>query len=182
MTKGSTTVTLNSSHASDTSFGRTLTGGVSDSDAYALSLSDTFVKNKPNLYVRLTASPSGGVFLSPLLGIFKADLRSEGASNLWTGNFSDDDDIAPNLYDGYNYVITGEGSGDYTLRWDSTKVSLSALSLSDLLAIDGASQEGSSVTFHVDSDETSRYELQFYKVNITTETWTQMNNTVVTFR
>ena len=186
LTKGGTTVTLNSTHASDDSFGKTLTNGVADSDAYTLTMSPSFVQNKPNLYVRLTVTPSGtGIFLSPLIGIFKADLRSEGASTAWTGVFSDDTAIAPNQYNGYNYLISGQGSGTYTLRWDGTKVQLSALSLNELLSVEGATQDGNSVVLPVNSDVTSRYEIQFYKVSgnsITTETWSQMNNSVVTFR
>ena len=55
------------------------------------------------------------------------------------------------------------------------------MSLLTLLSIDGASRNGNSITFPVDAEEVSLYDLQFYKVNITTETWGDMTSTVVTY-
>ena len=180
LTKGGTSVTLRSGHLSDSSFSGTLSGNETNSDTYALSFAPAFAENEPNLYVEMIATPTGNV-LPTLRAVFKAELRAQGATNSWTGDFNDDTETAPSDYDGFNYVVSGMGSGTCTLRWDSSKVSLSYRSLSMLLAIDGATQDGSSVTFAVDSDNESRYDLQFYKENVTTETWTQMRNSVVTF-
>ncbi|MBR4335481.1 MAG: hypothetical protein IKP74_03405, partial [Clostridia bacterium] len=82
---------------------------------------------------------------------------------------------------GFNYRISGVGSGNFTLRWDSAKVGISALSLLTLLEIEGAQQVGSSITFPVNAGDESLYDVQFYKVNITNETWSDMTNSVVTF-
>lgn len=178
--KGSTTVTLNGSNLSTTTdFGGTLAGGAAHTDAYTLIFSANFATAKPNLYLEMTATPTD-VSLPTLRGIFKADMRLSGASNAWTGVFHDDDTSSPADYDGFNYLISGVGSGTCTLTWDGTKVALSYVSLRDLMAITGATQSGNSVTFPVDSDEVGRYEVQFYKVNITSETWTNMNEDVVT--
>lgn len=189
LTKGLTTVTLNASHLSDTTFSGTLAKDVASADAYVLSFSantgmddsSNFAKNQPNLYVEMIVTPAGATGLSTLRGVFKTAVRTT-ASNAWTGAFSDDTATAPSGYDGFNYRIEGEGAGTVTLTWDARIVGLSYVSEQMLLAIDGATEAGSSITFTVNSDITGRYDLQFYKVNITTETWEQMNSTVVTCR
>lgn len=178
---GESVVTLDSSHLSDNTYSGTLTANVSDSDSYTLTFGTNFAANQPNLYVEMIATPQN-VGLHAICGIFKAGLRAAGASNSWSGAFSDDTSIAPSVYDGYNYQITGVGSGTATLSWDDTRVELSAVSAQKLLTIEGATQTGSSITFHVDSDVESLYDLQFHKKNITTETWGDMPATVVRFR
>ena len=178
---GDTVVTLNSSHLTDSSFSGTLAANVSSSNSYTLTFGTNFAVNQPNLYVEMIATPTN-VGLHTICGVFKTGVRAQGASNAWTGAFSDDTATSPAAYDGYNYLITGMGDGTATLTWDDTKVELSYYSLQMLLAISGATQTGSSITFHVDSDVESRYDLQFYKKNITTQSWGDMAATVVRFR
>ena len=178
--KGGTSITLDSTHVSDNSYSGMLTANVASSDVYTVEFSTNFAPNQPNLYVELIVTPAyTGV--QALRGILKTNMRAHGATNAWTGAFGDDSAYAPSAYDGYNYVVSGVGDGTVTLSWDDTKVALSDYSLQTLLAISGATKTGSSVTFRVDSDSTSRYDLQFYKINITTENWTTMNSSVVTF-
>ena len=172
-------VALNSGNGWKHTFSDTLIGGTTDSDAYTITLSSSFALNNPDLYLELIATPN--VDLPRLCGIIKADRRSQGANNRWQGEFTDDMASSPSTYDGFNYRISGVGSGTFTIRWDGTKVSLSALSLIQLMSIDGAVQDGNSITFPVNSDEVNRYDLQFYKINITSETWTQMRTSVVTY-
>ena len=176
--KGLTSVTLGGATLSTNALGGTLAGGVSHSDAYTVTFDVDFAVEKPNLYLEMTATPNDES-LPTLHGIFKADMRFEGATNAWTGEFTDDTTYTPAEYDGFNYLVSGMGSGTCTLTWDDTKVALSYLSVSQLMAITGATQTSNSITFAVDSDEVSRYDLQFYKVDITSETWINMNNTVV---
>ena len=179
-----TLVTLNNSSVSSTING-SLTGGAANSNVYLLEFSRNFAAatTKPNLYVELTATPSDSG-LPTLKGLFSADERIEGSVNSWTGSFSDDDRTDPYHYDGYNYVITGFGEGTCTLTWDETLVSISYISLSELLAITGATYNGTnSITFNVNSSDTNRYELQFYNIGITdnTTTWSLMSSSVVRF-
>ena len=178
VTDGTTTHTIGNTTLSDT-FSATLTGGTADSMAYTVSFSSNFAQNRPNLYLELTAVPTTAM-LPSITGVFKPELRAAGATDYWTGSFRDDTSVAPSLYDGYNYQITGVGSGMATVTWDGTKVTLSDVSKDLLLSISGASQSGNSITFPVDSDDESRYDLQFYKKNITAETWVQMANQVIT--
>ena len=179
VSNGTATHTLGNTTLSDT-FSGTLTGGTADSAAYTVSFSSNFAANKPNLYLEIVATPNTPL-LPTISGVFIPDLRAAGASDHWTGSFRDDSSTAPSGYDGYNYLVTGAGSGTATVSWDATKVTLSDVSRDLLLSVPGAAQVGNSITFPVDSDVESRYDLQFYKRNITSENWTQMANQVITF-
>ncbi|MBQ7700662.1 MAG: hypothetical protein IJT49_10035 [Clostridia bacterium] len=150
-------------------------------DSYTISFSTDFITDPQNLYLELIAEPPSNSPLPVLRGIIKPELRAAGASNLWTGTFRDDKNVAPNSYDGYNYLITGTGSGTVTVTWNSTKVVLSEVSKNTLLSIPEARQIGDSITFPVDSDDESRYDLQFYKVDIPTGTMWNVMDSYVTF-
>lgn len=176
---GTVTHTLGNTTLSDT-FTATLTGGTADSVAYTVTFGSGFAGNKPNLYLELTAVPNTP-YLPTITGVFKPDFRAAGASDHWTGSFRDDSATAPSRYDGYNYLVTGTGSGTATVSWDGTKVTLSDVSRDLLLSVSGATQSGNSITFPVDSDIESRFDLQFYKKNVTSETWAQMANQVIMF-
>ena len=158
-----------------------LAAGAASSDAFSLRFSSNFnaTETPPNLYVEMTAVPDNGS-LPVLTGIFKTGLRAEGASNSWEGSFSDSTLYDPNDYDGLNYTISGTGRGTFTLKWDDTKVKLSDVSIRDLLSITGATRSGNSITFPVNSDVVDRYDLQFYKVNISGITWENMNVSLAT--
>ena len=172
--KNGSSVTLNSSHLSDNSLGGTLTANTASSDTFILEFSTPFNQNNPNLFVELVATDNNSIVLR---GIFSADVRSQGVTNSWSGAFTDDTANNPCDYDGFNYAISGFGSGVFTLSWDTNYVDISAASLLELAKIDGYSKSGPTngivtVTFNVDSDVASRYEIQFYKINITNEGWT----------
>lgn len=181
VTKGGSTVTLSASHLSDSTFSGILTARETSSDVYTMTFDTDFAPDQPNLYVEMIVAPVNAG-LQTLRGVFKTDIRAQGTTNAWTGSFSDDTSVPPSGYDGFNYIVMGVGDGTVTVTWDETRVALSYKSLSDILAIDGATSTANSVSFPVDSDENSRYDLQFYKVNITSETWSNMNATVVRFR
>ena len=180
---GGTTKTLGSSTAGGSlsvDFSGSLAGNAAHSDVYSLTLDAAFAENKPNLYVEVVSVPSDAS-LPTIRAIFKGDIRSQGAVNAWSGEFNDNTATAPSGYDAYNYRITGVGSGTFILRWDGTKVKLNDNSKKRLLDITGATQDGNSITFPVDSGVENVYGLIFNKVNITTETWSNMNTSVVTF-
>lgn len=178
---GVNTVTLSSSNLSDNqTFSGTLAGGAAHSDAYTVTFSDNFAPNQPNLYVEMIVEPDQGG-LNDLQGILKTAIRAQGATSLWTGDFTDDPANAPSAYENFNYRITGQGEGTATLEWDGAKVGLREDSLIMLMGLPNASKVGNRIVFDVDSDVTDHYDLWFYKINITTETWPQMRTSVVTF-
>ncbi len=180
--KGGSTVTLNSSHLSDSTHSGSLAANVASSDTYVLEFSTHFAQNNPNLYVEIVATNNSAISLK---GIFNADIRSQGVTNSSTGSLTDDQGNAPGAYDGYNYAISGFGSGVFTLSWNTNYVDISAASLLELMEIDGFSKTGPTdgivtIRFNVDSDAESRYEIQFYKVNITNEGWTGASPSMAT--
>ncbi|MBO7085857.1 MAG: hypothetical protein J6W25_01960 [Bacilli bacterium] len=166
------------------SFTKTIPGKKAAADVYELIFTKNFASVKPNLYLEVTVTPTDDS-LPTLTGIFKADVRVEGENNSWSGSFSDEQtSIQPYEYDGYNYLVTGFGSGTVTITWDSTKLEMNYVSLSQLLAITGAQYDSSnsSITFPVNSSTTNRYEIQFYKIDIDSSvTWQDMESNIVTF-
>lgn len=182
---GNNTLTLGGSTVSGTLPESTLTGGAEAEDVYSVVFSANFPANKPNLYLEMIATPSTQGY-SVLRGIFKPELRAAGASDHWTGEFRDDTaGLTPADYDGYNYLVSGMGSGTVTLTWDTTKIEISDVSLKMMLEVTGVQHTSATptdttetLTFPVDSDVESRYDIQFYKVNIPAgTTWADMAGT-----
>ena len=179
-----TSVNLSSINLSDNSTfsNKSLTAGVANSDKFVMTFSTDFVENRPNaLFVEMVVTPRNEG-LHALRGIFKPELQAQGAVNAWEGYFSDDKNNAPSAYDGYNYCVTGVGEGSVTITWDSAKVALSYQSRSLLINNAAAVVNGNEITFAVDSDDEyfkGRYDLIFHRVNITTESWSDMESDVV---
>ena len=149
-----------------------LEGNSSVSDTFSLTFSTNFAENQPNLYVEMIAVPTDGS-LPTLQGIFKTGIRVEGASNAWTGAFAEDQAVSPAGYDGFNYTITGTGSGTFTLKWDGTLLEINPAFLIE----NGLTKDGNSVTIPVDSDDVARYDVQFYIVgDVSGKSWTDMNS------
>ena len=161
-----------------TSFSGTLTGGVADSDVYTVTFTTNFaVATPPNLYLEMVVVPTDpGTQLPQLCGIIATGLRAAGASTSWAGSFSDSTDDAPSAYDGYNYVIEGTGTGTFTLKWNNTKVALSYESIRMLNCAVTTVGNISTIAFAVNSSTVDRYDLQFYRKNITSETWASSMN------
>lgn len=177
LTDGVTTITLDGSHLTPaTTITGTLTGGSISSALLTLEFSQNYVNREDDFCVKITATANGHAALS---GLFDADVRVQ-ADNDWSGRFNDDrtGGKTPAQYDGFNYLVSGMGSGTCVLTWDTSKVALSEVSRAALPT--PTATTSNSITFTVDSDEESRYDLQFYKVNITTETWNDMDSDVVT--
>ena len=179
------TVTLSSTNVSDGFMGKTLVSedpirGVSH--VYTITFSNNFaVADPPNLYVEVIVHPSNAD-LHDLCGVFKTGLRAPDATNDWTGDFSDDTAYAPSEYDGFNYRVMGVGKGTVTITWDGDAVSLSDESFKYVSEnASDVTKVGHTITFKVDSDAETKYDLQFYKVNITDETWSDMRTEVVRF-
>ena len=147
----SSTVTLGggSGQVLTTTISESIAGGSAIADTYSFSFSSSFASEDPNLYVKVEASAPG---LPTLKGVLKPELRAAGASNAWSGDFRDDKSVAPKDYDGFNYLVTGVGSGTVTLTWDSGIVEMSAVSLALLPGSPTPTSSGSvkTVVFSVD--------------------------------
>ena len=78
----------------------------------------------------------------------------------WSGAFSETDIN----YDAFNYVVKGQGKGDFTLTWDPSQLEISQVFLNNsALTVQTTSDGKSFVVIEVDSDIISRYDIQFYK-------------------
>lgn len=106
------------------------------------------------------------------------------ADSGWSGEL--EELTADTDYDAYNYVIKGSGKGNFTFKWNASKVAINQqfLQNSDVkFLVNGTPISGNpsfkendispdgdgfrSLTIIVDSSKTSRYDVQFYKVNNT---------------
>ena len=168
-----TPLVLDSVNLSDT-LESTLEGGSARSDAYSVSFGSGFTDS--NLLLEAEVIPATGQELPTLRGMFRAELRAAGASNSWSGTFSDDTSVSPGNYDGFNYRISGMGSGTFTLTWNYNVLALSEVSLQMLgVTAEDIEENGGmrTVTLSVNSDNVSRYDLQFYIVSSLPEgaTW-----------
>lgn len=181
---GNDELVLGQSRASG-SFTKTIAGGTATANVYELIFDKSMAADRPNMYLEVVVTPDGG--LPSLSGIFKADLRVEGENNSWSASFTDDTtNLLPADYDGYNYLVSGFGSGQVTITWDASRVEMNYVSLKELLAIDNViyneSGNNRTIIFNVNSSVINRYEIQFYKKNIdNTVSWNYLENTIVTF-
>lgn len=183
---GEVTKNFNKNNLSDSFASQVLPAKVATADVYELIFTKNFVSLSTGIFLEIIVTPTDSS-LPTLTGIFKADVRVEGENNSWQGSFSDDQtNLSPSDYDGYNYVVTGFGTGTITLSWDHTKLEMNNLSIQEILAITGATysedNDISTLTFSVDSNEVNRYEIQFFKKNIDNNvTWNNLSRDIVSF-
>ena len=141
----------------------TLTGMQVSDDTFTIAFSTAFIAHPANLYLELEAAPTSNP-PSTISGILAPEFRAAGATDNWTGSFTDSTAKNPSEYDGFNYRISGTGSGSVTFTWDTSKLSLSFVS-KELLEEAGATVNvgAGRVTLAVDSAQCAIYDLQFYK-------------------
>ena len=161
---------------------KVIEGGEINSDSYTVVFGTGFAPINANLYLEMIVEVVDPAHtFSDLKGIFNASLKIEGANNNWTGSFSDNQVYSAAIYDGYNYVISGAGSGTFRLQWDSRVVTLSYESMlllgGSLSSINTSASPYYELSFSVNSDVVNRYEIQFYKVNVPeNQDWESMNS------
>jgi hypothetical protein len=154
-----------------------LSGGSAVRDVFTLTFDKSELGDAPNGYwMELTAIPDDNS-LPKIVGYVKAQLAT-GSSTGWTGRIEDGANINN---DGFIYVIEGNGTGEFTFKWDPAKVTISRQFLQnkentfiinnaevhgsasvteDILETDGAMKQ---LTMKVNSLTRPRYEVQFYK-------------------
>ena len=181
-----TTYTLNSSTLSVTPssgdfYERVLTGGISSTDTYTISFSTDFNDEDSKICLFLIATPVGNYQdIKSMDVVIHVKVRTEEAQTSWTGSLNETK--APSALDGFNYVISGNGSGTIILSWDPTKLTINQFFVLDMIPSSGTITSGSVndsenvvndswvyVRFDVDSSEVSRYEIQFIRVNSSVE-------------
>lgn len=77
------------------------------------------------------------------------------STNTWSGSFAE---TTTEGYDGFNYILSGNGKGNITITWDAN------LEINNIfLQENGITADGNSITLSINSDEKNRYDIQFYK-------------------
>lgn len=136
-----------------------------------------------NLALYICAQPDDSLGINPLDSTFVTGVSS--AASTWTGTFNENPSAGElpkqNHYDGFNYVISGSGTGTFTLRWDNTVLQVSQIFLSKQ-GLTVTTTEGSNwsyIELEVNSNVIDRYELQFYYAPGASETitsWEDLND------
>lgn len=146
--------------------------------------------NAPKFWIKVTATPtsvSGGEVES-ILGYVGICKNAQGGAS-WSG-YIEDDNYTSIDYDSYNYIISGNGKGEFYFAWDDSKVKPNEFALlnyeksgeatvgivgnvNGLSSWTNYNQYGTAVTppsgtwkyikLDVDSDKNARYEIQLYK-------------------
>lgn len=138
----------------------TMTGGVKCVDTYKITVPKEFMDT---VNIRAVAEPDSASYQytdNKKLGReFTFSARNASATT-WTGGFIE---TTADGYDGFNYVIKGQGKGTVTLVWDNENLELSKVFLENngLSAVEMGKK--TVLTIEVDSNVSNRYEIQFYK-------------------
>ena len=181
--KGGTPVRLNAATLSYDFGTSTLDHHSSVTDIVSLEFDSDFA-NAGSLCLYLSAVPSGSQpGVTTLDAVFSVALNTGDTQNGWDGEFTDDStagDPAQPDFDGFNYVISGTGTGTVTLTWNNEKLQISQVFLAKNSLTPTVSGTSTSVTIPVNSDLINRYDLQFYYADetVTFENWAALTGCV----
>lgn len=158
--------------------GRTLTGGIKCVDTYRITVPREFIDT---VNIRAVAEPDSVSYQytdNSKLGRVFAFTEYNAAATTWTGSFTE---TTAEGYDGFNYVIKGQGKGTVTLSWDKQELEISNIFL-DNNSITVTEADGKKTfTLNVDSNTRNRYEIQFYKTESGVYTDMETVKSYVTF-
>lgn len=140
---------------------QTLTGKQSSTLTYKLTVPKDFINN---VNIEAEAIPDQEFYKytdqKKLARIFTFSEYNERTTT-WAGYFSETDTSG---YDGFNYILTGQGKGTITLIWDSTQLEINKVFLDSLTYTESIGTGGEKqIVFDVDSNTKSQYNIQFYK-------------------
>lgn len=192
--KNSETFLFNATNGTQHKFdGCTITGDRAYGDLFTLVFDKSELgEAPPNYCIKLEAEPYDSD-LPKLTGYIKVRF-AKSASNGWRGEVEKLDDSKD--YDGFNYYLEGNGAGMLTFRWNKSKVTINKQFLNNKdnefynktgdvytkytqplkesdLATDPNDNDIVYLTIKVDSTITNRYEVQFYKVDPSTISYTK---------
>ena len=140
--------------------GNTLAGGTKSVDTFRITVPKSFM-NK--VHIQAVAEPNETSYLytdNYKLGRTFAFSSGGKTETNWTGSLTE---TTAEGYDGFNYAVKGQGKGTVTLAWDSNQLEINKVFLDKYGLAVSASGNMKSVSFDVDSDLQSRYDIQFYK-------------------
>lgn len=151
----------------------TLNNTAANQNSYTITVPNSI---KDQIKLEITATPTdmtktGNKKLAAVISMATLE-----ATKHWTGKFLDDQSSTPDQYDGYNYEISGNGTGTVTLQWDSSKLQISKW-FADEKTI---TKENGWKSLNIEVGDQTAYQFQFYRVPSVTmpEDWTAMNGYV----
>ncbi len=135
-----------------------------------------------DIYVKLEANPTEQhPDLNSIDAFFYAKSNNIDLSEGWTGDFNDNTAYLPKSYDAFNYTLTGNGTMDKILSWDTALLEPNRMQINDLFGIDltdsavladtsiynyDSSTGIASLKINVSSASSGgRYDIQFYVVD-----------------
>ena len=176
---GNESFTFSSSNLTHTFTGSTLSRRAPSIDDLDLTFSPAFNTDENNVCLELTATPTPPASYADIFAIdssFSTAIAIEPVRLDWEGYFNETGARnntglpAPTAHDGFNYVVTGTGTGSCKLSWRSDALEISEVFLTKefpLLTVQTETVGGHTwnyIEFPVDSSLQSRYDLQFYYV------------------
>lgn len=166
---------------------------------YQVKYDKSMLTDGSNIYVKLTATPdrTQNRDLNPITATLGVTSQVATLVQGWSGEFNDDKNF--NDYDGFNYVISGNGEMRLTLRWRPDRLEINKYFLEDIAgdlqltngeAVTVMEQEGITwkcVTINAKSEDTivdgevqrkgvNRYDIQFYMTNSDMGNYTNWND------
>ena len=135
-----------------------------------------------DIYIKLEADPTEQhPDLNIIDAFFYAKSNNIDLSTGWTGDFNDNTAYTPSSYDAFNYTLTGNGTMDKILSWDTNLLEPNRTQIQDFFGIDltdpavladtniynyNSSTGVASLKINVSSASSGgRYDIQFYVVN-----------------
>ena len=158
--------------------GKTLTGGIKCVDTYRITVPREFIDT---VNIRAVAEPDSVSYQytdNSKLGRVFAFTEYNAAATTWTGSFTE---TTAEGYDGFNYVIKGQGKGTVTLSWDKQELEISNVFLENNGITVTEADGKKTFTINVDSNTRNRYEIQFYKTESGVYTDMETVKSYVTF-
>lgn len=138
-------------------------GTMKEEHSYQIKFDERMLRDGSDIYVKVTAVPNRRELdaLSATLGVM---LQEETLTQGWIGDFNDDTGLSVARYDGFNYVISGNGTATLTFQWDSSKLAVNPFFLSDhgLTPSTVGETAWKSVTIAADGATVNRYDIQLY--------------------
>lgn len=160
-----------------------------DENKVIIKFPESIRTSNDKIYVKLTATPtplSDYSGISQLNGFITVTKGKTALSQGWSGDFSDSEENTD--YDGFNYVISGNGTATLTFKWRSDKLEINPYFLSaNLLTIPNAPTVETiggdiwkSITINADSSIVNRYDIQLFMKDWSTNTvnWSNVINYV----
>lgn len=141
--------------------GQTLAENTVSVNKYTVTVPKEFVDT---VMIKAEAVPeedSKGAVNNNTLGRYFSFSYLNNTTITWTGSFVE---TTADNYDGFNYIIKGQGKGTVTLTWNTAMLEMNKLFLDNYTDKVTTADGKATLTLEVGSNNINRYDIQFYKV------------------